>query len=427
MRYVKFDTATKFVVLIGLISLFSDMTYEAARSINGSFLQILGTNGATVGIVAGLGELFGYGLRFISGYLADKTKKYWTILIAGYLLNLFSVPLLALAGFWQLAVILMITERIGKAIRTPARDALLSFGTQKMGRGWGYGLHEAMDQIGATVGPLLVSAVLFYQKQNYHMAFGILVVPAIIAVSILLYCRNLYPSPESLEIKTTSITAQGFNKRYWIYVVAASFIAAGYVDFPLIAYHFKAKALMNDSVIPLFYAVAMATDAIAALIFGKMFDRTGIRTLLLAVLLSSFFAPMVFLGGFNWAIAGMILWGIGMGAQESILKAEIADIIPPEKRGTAFGTFNTVYGIFWFAGSTLMGYLYDFSVTSLIIFSVGAQLFAVLIISYLIQKKNRSCYKTSKVFTIFDICVMEFTSNRPTKADNSYLEPLKLF
>ena len=384
---MKFDTATKFVVLIGLISLFSDMTYEAARSINGSFLQILGTNGATVGIVAGLGELLGYGLRFISGYIADKTKKYWTILIAGYLLNLLSVPLLALAGFWQLAVLLMITERIGKAIRTPARDALLSFGTQKMGRGWGYGLHEAMDQIGATVGPVLVSAVLFYQHQNYQMAFGILFIPAIIAVSILLYCRHLYPNPEKLEIKTTAIASQGFNKRYWIYVLAAAFIAAGYVDFPLIAYHFKAKAVVGDSVIPLFYAIAMATDAIAALIFGKMFDRTGIKTLLLAVLLSSFFAPMVFLGGFNWAIAGMILWGIGMGAQESILKAEIADMIPPEKRGTAFGTFNTVYGLFWFAGSTLMGYLYDFSVTSLIIFSVVTQLFAVILITYLIHKK----------------------------------------
>jgi len=387
MKYMKFDTATKFVVLIGLISLFSDMTYEAARSINGSFLQILGTKGATVGIVAGLGELLGYGLRFISGYIADKTKKYWTILIAGYLLNLFSVPLLALAGFWQLAVILMITERIGKAIRTPARDALLSFGTQKMGRGWGYGLHEAMDQIGATVGPLLVSAVLFYQHQNYQMAFGILFIPAIIAVSILLYCRHLYPSPEKLEIKTTSIDSQGFNRRYWIYVLAAAFIAAGYIDFPLIAYHFKTKALMSDSVIPLFYAVAMATDAMAALIFGKMFDRKGIKSLFLAILLSSFFAPMVFLGGFNWALAGMILWGIGMGAQESILKSEIAEMIPSEKRGTAFGTFNTVYGLFWFAGSTLMGYLYDFSIVSLIIFSVVSQLFAVLIISYLIHKK----------------------------------------
>jgi len=387
MKSFRLDTATKFVVMIGLISLFSDMTYEAARSINGSFLQLLGTNGATVGIVAGLGELLGYGLRFITGYIADKTKKYWTILITGYLLNLLSVPLLALAGFWQLAVVLMIAERIGKAIRTPARDAILSFGTQKMGRGWGYGLHEAMDQIGATVGPLLVSAVLFYQHQNYRMAFGFLVIPAFTAVSILLYCRRLYPKPENLEIKTTAITSQGFNKRYWIYVVAAAFIALGYVDFPLIAYHFKIKALMSDPTIPILYSVAMATDAIAALIFGKMFDRTGIKTLLLAVLLSSLFSPMVFLGGFNSAIAGMILWGIGMGAQESILKAEIAEMIPAERRGTAFGTFNTVYGLFWFVGSTLMGYLYDFSVTSLIIFSVVTQLFAVLLITFLIHKK----------------------------------------
>ncbi len=385
LKSIRLDTATKFVVLIGLISLFSDMTYEAARSINGSFLQLLGTNGATVGWVAGLGELLGYGLRFISGYLADKTKKYWLILIAGYLLNLFSVPLLALAGYWQLAVVLMITERIGKALRTPARDALLSFGTQKMGRGWGYGLHEAMDQIGATIGPLLVSAVLLYRQQDYRMAFGILVIPAIIAFSILLICRYLYPKPENLEFKTTSMVSKGFPMRYWIYVLAVIFIAAGYVDFPLIAYHFKAKALMSDSAIPVFYAVAMATDAIAALIFGKMFDKTGIKTLLLAILLSSFFAPMVFMGGFNWALAGMVLWGIGMGAQESILKAEIAEMISPERRGTAFGSFNAAYGLFWFAGSALMGYLYDFSIKGLIIFSVATQLVAALVIYYIIR------------------------------------------
>jgi MFS family permease len=385
LKSIRSDTATKFVVLIGLISLFSDMTYEAARSINGSFLQLLGTSGATVGWVAGLGELLGYGLRFISGYLADKTKKYWLILIAGYLLNLFSVPLLALAGYWQLAVILMITERIGKALRTPARDALLSFGTQKMGRGWGYGLHEAMDQIGATVGPLLVSAVLLYRQQDYRMAFGILVIPAVIAFIILLICKYLYPKPENLEFKTTSLVSKGFPKRYWIYVLAVILIAAGYVDFPLIAYHFKSKALMSDSAIPVFYAVAMATDAIAALVFGKMFDKKGIKTLLLAILLSSFFAPMVFMGGFNWALAGMVLWGIGMGAQESILKAEIAEMITPERRGTAFGSFNAAYGLFWFAGSALMGYFYDFSIKGLIVFSVATQLFAALVIYYLIH------------------------------------------
>lgn len=389
IKSTKISTATKFVVLLGLVSLFSDMTYEAARSINGSFLRLLGTNGTTVGIVAGIGELFGYGLRFISGYLADKTKKYWLILMTGYLLNLFSVPLLAFAGYWQLAVVLMITERIGKALRTPARDALLSFGTQKMGRGWGYGLHEAMDQIGAIIGPLLVSAVLLYRHQDYSMAFGILVIPAFIAFSILLICKYLYPKPENLEIKTTSIVSQGLPQKYWIYILAVIFIAAGYVDFPLIAYHFKSKALMSDSVIPIFYAVAMATDAIAALIFGKLFDKIGIKTLLLAIMISAFFAPMVFLGGLYWALAGMIIWGIGMGAQESILKAEIAEMIPSDKRGTAFGSFNAAYGLFWFAGSAVMGYLYDFSLKGLILFSIAAQLTAAGVIFYLIRRHTK--------------------------------------
>ncbi|NSW93859.1 MAG: MFS transporter [Bacteroidales bacterium] len=389
MKRIATDTATRFVILLGLISLFSDMTYEAARSINGAFLNILGTSGTTVGIVAGIGELIGYGLRFVSGYIADKTKKYWTILITGYLLNLLSVPLLALAGYWQIAVVLMIAERFGKAVRTPARDAFLSFGTQKIGRGWGYGLHEAMDQIGATAGPLLVSAVLFWNSQNYRIAYAVLLLPAVIAVSILLYCKHLYPRPESLEIKTRSLASKGFNRRYWIYIFAVAFIAAGYADFTLIAYHFKTKALTSDSTIPLLYAAAMATDAIAALIFGKLYDKTGIKTLLLAVILSSFFAPMVFLGGINWAVAGMVLWGIGMGAQESILKAEIAGMIPPERRGTAFGTFNTIFGVSWFAGSALMGFLYDISITWLVLFSVASQMTAVIVLIYLLKEKRQ--------------------------------------
>jgi MFS family permease len=393
MKSININKATRFVILLGLISLFSDMTYEAARSINGSFLRILGTNGATVGIVAGIGELCGYGLRFVSGYITDRSKKYWTILITGYILNLFSVPLLAFAGYWQIAVILMITERVGKAIRTPARDAMLSFGTQQIGRGWGYGLHEAMDQIGATIGPLLVSSVLFYRNQDYRMAFGILAIPAVIAVGILLFSKFLYPDPDHLEIKTTSVVSKGFPKRYWIYLIAVIFIAAGYVDFPLIAYHFKSRSLMDDSIIPVFYAVAMASDAVAALVFGKMFDKIGIRILILAVIVSLFFAPMVFLGNFYTALAGMILWGIGMGAQESVLKAEIAEMISSEKRGTAFGTYNAFYGLFWFAGSALMGYLYDFSLSALIIFSVITQFTAAMVLFYLIHKKVKPIAK----------------------------------
>ncbi|HCI55673.1 MAG TPA: MFS transporter [Bacteroidales bacterium] len=389
MKKITLDTATKFVVLLGLVSLFGDMTYEAARSINGSFLKILGANGTTVGIAAGLGELAGYGLRFVSGYIADRTKKYWTIMIIGYLLNLFSVPLMALAGYWQIAVVLIIAERVGKALRTPARDAILSFGTQKMGRGWGYGLHEAMDQIGATIGPLLVSLVLLLKNQNYELAYAILAIPAIIAFMILILGVHLYPKPGELEIKTTSIVTKGVQKRFWIYIIAVVFIAAGYADFPLIAFHFKSKALMSDSVIPIFYAIAMAVDAVAALVFGKIYDRKGINILLLSVLISCAFAPLVFYGNFYLALFGMILWGIGMGAQESILKAEIANMVSTEKRGRAFGTFNAIYGLSWFAGSALMGIFYDFSIKALVIFSVTAQIIAAGVILYMLRYNNR--------------------------------------
>jgi MFS family permease len=385
----KVKTATKFVVLLGLVSLFSDMTYEAARSINGQYLNILGTSGATVGWVAGLGELLGYGLRIISGYLSDKTRKYWTITITGYVINLLSVPLLALAGYWQLAVILMILERIGKAIRTPARDAMLSYGAMEMGRGWGFGLHEAMDQAGATIGPLLVSAVLFYRQQSYYGAFLILAIPAVIAVSILLFAKSQYPNPEHLEIKNTTIETKGYSKMFWYYLSAVVFIAAGYADFPLIAYHFKKTGLVTDAVIPIFYSVAMVSDAIAALIMGKLFDRIGVKVLMGATLISLCFAPMVFWGNVQWALAGMIVWGIGMGAQESVVKAAVADLIPHEKRGTAYGVFNTGFGIFWFGGSALMGYLYDVSLQGLILFSVITQLIAFVILWIFIGRINK--------------------------------------
>lgn len=396
MTKSKMKTATKFVILLGCVSLFSDMTYEAARSISGPYLSILGVSGATVGWVAGLGELLGYGLRIVSGYISDKTKKYWAITIIGYALNLFSAPLLAFAGFWQLAVILLITERIGKAIRTPARDAMLSYGAKEMGRGWGFGLHEAMDQTGATVGPLLVSAVLFYQHQSYYEAFLILAVPAVIALTILLFARSQYPNPQDLEIKNTVIETKGYPRLFWLYLFAVIFIAAGYADFPLIAYHFKKTALMQDATIPILYAVAMAADGIAALLLGKLFDRFGMKTMVAVTFISLFFAPMVFLGGFGWAIAGMIVWGIGMGAQESILKAAVAELIPAYKRGTAFGLLNTGFGVFWFLGSLALGYLYDVSLTGLIVFSVATQGIAVVILWML---SYRSENKTTEAFS----------------------------
>jgi len=292
---------------------------------------------------------------------------------------LLSVPLLAFAGLWQVAILLIIAERVGKAIRNPARDALLSFGTQQMGRGWGYGLHEAMDQIGAVSGPLLVSAVLFFKQNDYQTAYALLFIPALVALSILWYCRYLYPAPENLEVKKVDIARSGFTQHYWIYLIAIGFIALGYADFPLIAYHFKTQGLVSDAVIPIFYAVAMGADALTALLAGRLFDRWGIRVVAIAFFIALFFAPLVFLGKqviLLWI--GMVAWGIGMGVQESVVRAEIATIVPSERRGTAFGTFNAIYGLFWFSGSALMGIIYEHALLGVVVFSVLAQLLAVV-------------------------------------------------
>jgi len=387
---VKHDISTKnalrFVILIGIVSLFADMTYEGARSINGPFLAILGASGAVVGVVSGLGELIGFSIRLVSGYFSDKTKGYWAITFFGYAVNLIAVPLLALAGNWQIAAALMIVERIGKGIRVPPRDAMLSYATHQMGRGWGFGLHEALDQLGAITGPLIVAAVLYF-RDGYKTGYALLLVPALLALGVLTAARFLYPRPQDLEFSQTKLQFQGFSKTFWLYVLAAAFIAAGFADFPLIAYHFQKASIASETMIPILYAVAMGVDAIAALIFGRLFDRLGLTTMMLVAFLSAFFAPLVFFGGFSLAILGMALWGIGMGAQESIMRAAIGGMIAPEQRGTAYGLFNTIYGFAWFLGSVLIGVLYDTSIPWLVAFSVAAQLVSIPIF-YSLRRKS---------------------------------------
>jgi len=368
--------AVKFVVLIGIVSLFADMTYEGARSITGPYLAVLGASGTIVGIVAGFGELVGYGLRLVSGYISDRTGRYWTVTLVGYFINMLAVPLLALAGSWQLAALLMIAERTGKAIRNPPRDAMLSHAAQTMGRGWVFGLHEALDQIGAVLGPLIVTAVLYF-KGGYRTSFAVLLVPAFLALSVLLAARLLYPRPKDLEAILPELETKGYPRRFWLYIAAASLIGAGYVDFPLIAYHFEKAALFSDNMIPVLYAVAMGVDALAALVLGSLFDRKGVPVLIFATVVSAFFAPLVFLAGGYVAFLGMALWGLGMGAQESIMRAVIAEMIPADRRASAYGIFNAAFGLCWFLGSLLMGIFYDFSVPAVIACSVTLQLAAV--------------------------------------------------
>jgi MFS family permease len=368
--------AWKFIILVGVVSLFSDMTYEGARSITGPFLGMLNASATVVGIVAGLGEFIGYALRLVSGYLTDRLGKYWGITFVGYALNLFAVPVLALAGNWELAALLILMERMGKAIRTPARDAMLSHATTEVGRGWGFGFHEAMDQIGAMLGPLIVALVLYFNG-GYRAGFAYLLIPAILAVLVITIAARLYPHPQHLEVTVLKLETKGLTQPYWLYVAAVGLIGAGYADFPLIAYHFGKAAVAPPNWIPIFYAVAMGVDAIAALLLGRLFDRLGMSVIMAVSILSALFAPLVFLGGFHFALLGMVLWGIGMGAQESIIKAALAEMVPRDRRATGYGIFNAGFGLFWFLGSALMGILYDFSIGSLIFFSVIIQLCSI--------------------------------------------------
>lgn len=377
--------ALKFVILLGIVSLFADVTYEGARSITGPFLAILGASGTAVGLIAGFGEFAGYGIRFISGYATDKTRKHWLIVFIGYLINLLAVPMLAFAGSWQMAALLIILERVGKAIRTPARDAMLSFATKKMGRGWGFGIHESLDRVGALLGPLILAFVL-YENEGYRKGFLFLAIPAALSLLSLFIARLSFPKPE--EFERPQLETKGLSKQFWLFALAAGCVGAGFADFALISYHFEKMKIISQVWIPLFYAIAMGTHGAFALYLGKIFDRFGMPVLLSIVALSSLSAPLVFLGGFGFGLAGMVLWGIGMAGQQSIMRAMVANLVPTTLRGSAYGIFGLSFGLLWFLGSAAMGFLYDISLTYVVIFSMAAQLLSIPIFHLCIRQKH---------------------------------------
>jgi MFS family permease len=375
-RLIGRASAIRFIVLLGFVSLFADITYEGARSITGPYLGVLGASATVVGVVAGLGELLGYAARLFSGWLGDRTQKYWAITIAGYALNLFAVPLLALASRWEVAAFLIVAERTGRAMRSPARDAMLSHAASRTGLGWGFGLHEAMDQTGAVIGPLIVSAVLYFQV-GYSFAFAILLVPAFVSIGIVIAARAFFPHPRDFDLTPAPLNPEHLRRTYWIYAAAVGLIGAGYADFTLIAYHFGQETIVPTAVIPILYAVAMATDGAASLALGSLFDRYGMIVVIVSSITATFAAPLVFLGGGTAAFLGMALWGVGMGAQESVMRAVVAKITGPDRRAIAFGMLNAVFGICWFIGSSALGIIYDHSIVAVVIVSVGLQVLAL--------------------------------------------------
>ena len=368
-----------FIILLGIVSLFGDVTYEGARSVTGPYLgYTLGASPGVVSLVAGIGEFAGYGLRLASGYLADRTKAYWPLTFIGYGL-LLSIPLLAFAGYWQLAAVLIILERMGKAIRSPARDTMLSYAAKGVGRGWGFAVHEALDQIGAIIGPIIFSLVLLFHG-DYREGFTLLWIPALLTLAVLALARKKFPSPQKLEIpeEASRQNIQGKLPRiFWLYTVFTLFSVAGFANFQLISYHLKVQSIVPDAQIPIIYAIAMGVDALAALLAGKTYDRIGLISLLAVPLLTLPTPFLAFSHSYSLVLIGMALWGVVMGIQETIMRAAIADLTPVERRGFAYGIFNTAYGASLFLGAALMGLLYELSINYLILFAVVMELISI--------------------------------------------------
>jgi len=385
----KISRAMLFIILFGIVSLFSDMTHEGASSIRGAYLSLLGASAATIGFISGLGELIGYSMRYIFGTLTDKSKKYWPMVIFGYVLDVLAVPALALVGEngWMAACGLLVIQRMGKAIKKPAKDTIMSFAATQEGVGRSFGIQEVLDQIGAFLGPVLLYLVMLFKTEGttyqiYTYCFAALAIPGAITLILLLITRNKFPNPEHFEPEPKEYLPFKMKKEYILYIAGISFFAFGFIDYSLVVMHvaktYVSAALLDAKTLPLLYAGAMLVDAVAAMFFGILYDKEGVKALVVSTLLSAPFAILIFTGtSLHSLFLGIALWGVGMGAQESILKAAVTSMVPKNCRATGYGIFECSFGVFWFLGSWLMGVLYDINIYAMIALSVLAQVAAI--------------------------------------------------
>ncbi len=364
--------AFTFVLTMGVVNLFGDMTYEGGGSINGPFMASLGASAAIVSITAGVGEFLGYTLRSAAGYVADRTGRYWTMTFVGYAINLIAVPAMALAGSWQVAAALIFAERIGRALRKPTVEAMLSYTTGQLGKGWVYAVNTALDETGATIGPLIVALVLLL-RGDYRTGYALLLISALLALVSLAFARIRFPLPARLDEGRTA-PARGLTSAYWLYMLAGALFAAGLMSFELISYHLSNAKVVSQPWVPVFVAAATAFGVGASLALGKLYDRVALPTVLGAVALSALFSPFVFFGGFYLALFGMLLWGVGYATQDTLLKAVVASVLPEGQRNVAFGLYYAGYGVGWLVGSIVTGLLYEQSRIALVAFAVIIQL-----------------------------------------------------
>lgn len=372
-------SAFQFVLLFGVVNLFADMTYEGARSVTGPFLGTLGASALVVGSVTGFGEFLGYALRLVSGRLADRSRLYWPVTLVGYVVQMASVPLLALAGSWPTAAVLIFLERSGRATRNPPRNVMLAQAGEQMGLGWAFGINEGLDQLGALVGPLVVAAILAW-RHSYGLAFASLAIPAFMTLLLVGSARVCFPYAGRVEHSDgpEASPAASYPASFWWYCLGTGLVGFGFADYSLIAYHLSRAHVVPGPWVPIFYALAMGAGGLGSLLAGKLFDKHGLLVLVPVTIVVAAYAPLAFLGGFTLALAGALLWGIGLGAHESVMQAAVARMVPRQRLGSAYGLFGLVFGAAWFAGSAALGALYDRSVPAAVLLAVVTQVCAVV-------------------------------------------------
>ncbi|QTD96544.1 Major Facilitator Superfamily protein [Streptomyces cyanogenus] len=376
----------RFVVWLGVVSLLADFVYEGARSVTGPLLASLGASALVVGVVTGAGEAAALGLRLVSGPLADRTRRFWGLSIGGYALTVLSVPPLGVVGVLWAACALVIAERVGKAVRSPAKDTLLSHATAATGRGRGFAVHEAMDQVGALVGPLTVAGVLALSGGAYGPALGVLAVPGLVVLGLLFRLRARVPDPEAYERRAPAPPGAPrpdgrLPAAFWTYAAFTATTTAGFATFGVLSYHLVQRHLMTASWVPVLYAAAMAVDAVAALASGWLYDRIGPRVLAVLPVLAAAVPALAFTHTVALAVAGSLVWGAAVGIQESTLRATVADLVPSPRRATAYGFFAGVVGGASLAGGALTGALYGHSVPLLITVVAALQALALVLLA----------------------------------------------
>ncbi|MEV8565317.1 MFS transporter [Streptomyces sp. NPDC051322] len=379
----------RFVVAFGTVSLLADIVYEGARSITGPLLASLGASATVIGVVTGAGEAAALGLRLVSGPLTDRTQRFWAWAIAGYALAVASVPLLGLAGALWVACALVVAERVGKAVRSPAKDTLLSYATAATGRGRGFAVHEAMDQIGALIGPLTVAGVLALTGNDYAPALGVLALPGVAVLAVLVWLRRRVRDPAAYERGSAPASQQDTTghvpgrlpRDFWVYACFTAATTAGFTTFGVLSFHLVERGMLSASLVPVLYAGAMAVDAVAALATGWAYDRVGPRVLVALPLLTAVVPALAFTNTLAIAVIGSLVWGAALGIQESTLRATVADLVAAERRATAYGVFAGVVGAASLVGGAMTGALYTYSIPVLITVVAAVQVAALALLA----------------------------------------------